>query len=366
MLTDRMLYVYETKNRHGNVAIYFWRGKGHRKMRIREKPGTPEFRVAYNAALALDTVSKSIRNKDRRIALPTPGTWAWLCHLYLSSGEFKQLGHQTCRRRRQLLEWTWDQPIAPAAKELFRDFPLPRLTTKALCVLRDRKADVPESANGLVKAIRQVFAWAMLPHVGHVTSNPARSVPYFESSGDGWHTWTIEEVEQYRACHPLGTKARLACDLLLYTGVRRSDVVMFGRQMVRDYWLHFTEVKGAKRQPKERKIPVLPELAASIAALPSDHLTYLVTEQGRPFTGNGFGNKFREWCDAAGLKHCSAHGLRKAGATIAAENGATTHQLMSIFGWETVKQADRYTKKADRKRLAGSAMHLLVASQEAG
>jgi integrase len=130
--------------------------------------------------------------------------------------------------------------------------------------------------------------------------------------------------------------------------------------MVRDGWLHFTEVKGRRRQPKERKIPVLPELAESIAATPSEHLTFLVTERGRPFTGNGFGNKFREWCDQAGLKRCSAHGLRKAGATIAAENGATTHQLMSIFGWETVKQAEHYTKRADRKRLAGDAMHLLA------
>lgn len=35
------------------------------------------------------------------------------------------------------------------------------------------------------------------------------------------------------------------------------------------------------------------------------------------------GNKMREWCDEAGLPQCSAHGLRKAGAAIAAERGAT-------------------------------------------
>lgn len=66
------------------------------------------------------------------------------------------------------------------------------------------------------------------------------------------------------------------------------------------------------------------------------------------------------WCDEAGLKHCSAHGLRKAAATIAAENGATAHQLMSIFGWTTLQQAEVYTKAAEQKRLAGSAMHLIL------
>jgi hypothetical protein len=60
------------------------------------------------------------------------------------------------------------------------------------------------------------------------------------------------------------------------------------------------------------------------------------------------------------LKHCSAHGLRKAGAAIAAENGATTKQLMSIFGWLTMKEAERYTQAAERKRLAGAAMKLLM------
>ena len=73
----------------------------------------------------------------------------------------------------------------------------------------------------------------------------------------------------------------------------------------------------------------------------------------------GFGNKFRDWCDQTGLPHCSAHGVRKAGATIAAENGATTKQLMSIFGWESIRQAEIYTRAADQKRMAADAMHLI-------
>jgi integrase len=63
-----------------------------------------------------------------------------------------------------------------------------------------------------------------------------------------------------------------------------------------------------------------------------------------------------ESCDAAGILDKSAHGLRKAAATRAAENGATAHELMAIFGWVDIKEAEIYTRAADRKRLAARAM----------
>ncbi|HJQ58079.1 MAG TPA: hypothetical protein VJ890_14310 [Vineibacter sp.] len=66
-------------------------------------------------------------------------------------------------------------------------------------------------------------------------------------------------------------------------------------------------------------------------------MAYIVTAFSMPFTASGFGNRFRKWCDVAGLPHCSAHGLLKAGAMIAADNGATGHQLMAIFGWASPK-----------------------------
>lgn len=91
---------------------------------------------------------------------------------------------------------------------------------------------------------------------------------------------------------------------------------------------------------------------ASIEAAEGDNLTFLVTQFGKPFTANGFGNWFRKRCNEAGLPHCTAHGLRKA--------GATEHQLMVTYGWESPKQAAIYTRKANRKKLAGEAMHLIV------
>src|SRR5262245_11328461 len=40
--------VYEDVDRHGNVRTYSWRGKGHRKVRIHEKPGSEEFDKRYH------------------------------------------------------------------------------------------------------------------------------------------------------------------------------------------------------------------------------------------------------------------------------------------------------------------------------
>jgi hypothetical protein len=103
-----------------------------------------------------------------------------------------------------------------------------------------------------------------------------------------------------------------------------------------------------------------PSVRAILEATPSGHMTYLVTEHGKPFTAPGFGNKFRDWCNQAGLPHCSAHGIRKFDATAAAENGATAHQLMAMFGWDSIRQAEHYTRKASQQKLATGAMHLLT------
>jgi integrase len=61
---------------------------------------------------------------------------------------------------------------------------------------------------------------------------------------------------------------------------------------------------------------------------------------------------FKAACKAAGIPNKSAHGIRKAAATRAANNGATVATLEAIFGWEGGNMAALYTKAADRKRLA--------------
>ncbi|WP_240536437.1 tyrosine-type recombinase/integrase [Bradyrhizobium genomosp. III] len=286
------------------------------------------------------------------------GTWRWLCTKYFAEcADYKRLDARTRHVRRLVLEATFEEPIAPGSPKYFRDMPVSKMTVDAVEVLRDRKSEFPEAANARVKAIRQVFKFGARKKLAAL--NPARDVPYIRSGSAGYHTWTVDEVRQYEERHPVGTKARLALALLIFTGQRRSDVVRFGKQHLRAGKLVFTQHKGRNRKPKKLVLPVLPALQKVIEASPCGDLTFLVNDLGRPFTDAGFGNKFRDWSDKAGLAHCTAHGLRKAGATMAANNGATSRQLMAIFGWDTLKEAERYTQSADQQRLAEAAMHML-------
>jgi integrase len=293
------------------------------------------------------------------------GTWKWLCTKYFSEcADYKRLDPRTRHVRRLILESTFDEPIAPGSPKRFGDMPLSKMTADGVEVLRDRKFEFPEAANSRVKAIRQVFKFGVRKKVA--AFNPARDVPYIKTGSTGYHTWTIEEVRQYEGRHPVGTKARLALALLMFTGQRRSDIVRFGKQHAKGGKLTFTQHKGRKRKPKKLVLPILAALQATIDESPCGDLTFLVTEFGKPFTEAGFGNKFREWCDQAGLPHCSAHGVRKAGATIAANNGATSRQLMAIFGWDSIRMAEEYTRRADQQRLAQDAMHLIEARDVKG
>jgi len=358
-LTIRLRYVYEDVDRHGNVRLYFWRGKGHRKVRLADAPGTEAFSARYHDLL------RTAATPPAASPIPARGTLKALCTKYFASATFRQLdAENTQRPRRGVLDNCLDEPIYPGAAETFGDFPVARLTTKSLRILRDRKEGLPEAANNRVRALRALFKWALADE--EVAHNPARDLAMIKHATGGHHTWTLEEVEQYKARHPAGTKARRALMLLLFTGVRRSDVVLLGRQLLRDGTLAFRPFKGRRRNAEMVEIDILPELAAELAHSPTTDLAFLVTERGRPHTANGFGNWFRDRCDEAGLHHCSAHGLRKAGATLAANGGASSQQLMAIFGWKTLKEAELYTQRANRRKLAKEGMKHLAREARGG
>ncbi len=57
----------------------------------------------------------------------------------LSAQEFRALGPTTRRVRRQILEGTYGEPIAPGKSETFGDCPLTHFRAKAIKVLRDQK-----------------------------------------------------------------------------------------------------------------------------------------------------------------------------------------------------------------------------------
>lgn len=344
----RLKYLVEDTDRHGNVRLYV-RKRGKQKIRLKQRLGTHEFLEEYWDAVKGRSTSTDERAK---ITPPDKGTLRWLCAQYYVSADYRGLTDRTRYVRRRILDGL-------CAKD--GDKPYALLEPRHVRKRRDERADKPEAANALIKALRQVFNFAVEYELAQ--RNPAKDVSYLKSGSEGFHSWTMDEVRKFEKQHPVGGKARLALALLLYTGQRRSDVVRLGPQHVRDGWITITQAKNKSRKPVTLSIPVLPELEDVLDRTPIGNLAFIVTEFGLPFTPNGFGNWFRKRCDEAGLPHCTAHGLRKAGAAIAAENGATERQLMAIFGWSTMKEAARYTKAARQKVLAASGMKLLSRDQ---
>lgn len=368
-VTD-LRYLYEDVDRYGQVRIYF-RRKGTLKVRMVEQIGSSAFLDEYRRAFAGEARPTLLQRPARPRA--DKDSLRWLVERYYDeSDDFSQLDDRTKHVRRLVLDRLCSLPTnsddaTPIGSMTYADMP-----PLAVRRIRDRDKDAPETGNSRLKALRQVFKFGISAQ--YCQHNPARDVAYIKTGSQGFHTWDMSEVQQFETAHPVGTKPRLALAILLYLGGRRSDAVNFGKQHVRSAdhmseelremhdgrWLQYTQHKNRKKKPVTLTLPILPELEEVLAASPLGDLTWLVTVFGKGFTPAGFGNWFRDQCNKAGLRHCTAHGLRKAGATRAADNGASAHQLMMIFGWSTLKQAELYTRQADQKRLAASGMRLIT------
>jgi integrase len=196
-----------------------------------------------------------------------------------------------------------------------------------------------------VKAMRGFFAWAV--EAGHVKSNPTDGVKIIEAATQGFASWTDDDVAAYRACWPLGTRQRVAFEVLRETGLRRGDAVRVGLPHVRDRVIRFVTEKTGERVA----IAVSAVLAAAIEAGPVGQTTFIVGASGKPMVKEAFGNIFRKWCNAAGVNK-SAHGLRKAAASADALDGYSDAELDAKFGWRGRKMASLYTRAASRERLS--------------
>lgn len=331
MVSIRLAYIVEDKDRHGNVRIYV-RVPGCPKVRIRETPGTAEFVAAYQAAIA---------QAPAKPGLPDASTFRGVCARYYASPVFDALDPSTRKWRRRYLDRICEKG---------GDRPIAMLQPRQVRRMYQELHATPGAARMLLKALKALFRWAIDEDL--VTFDPTRAVRVNQHATDGHHTWTLDEVEQFEERHPLGSKARLAMALMLYTGGRREDAVRLGPPHIRKGRVRFTQAKNEHRKPVKVDIPLYPNLAAAIDAHRSGHMTFLVTSFGKPFTTAGFGNWFRERCDEAGLPQCSAHGLRKAIASRLAEAGASGAELMAVTGHQSLEEVDTYIREARRSKMA--------------
>jgi len=345
-------------NRHGDDVLFVRRfGK---RVRIKEEKGTEAFAAAYAAAIArlseYAPLPTQVAPKNRE---GRKGTLRWLAQQYFASVEFLSLVEKSQGTRRRIIEECLEEPHSDKHPAPMGDCPLAELTPAKIKRLRDIKiaAGLKGAANNRKKYFSALCGWAVEESL--LKSNPCRDVKKAQYASNGFHTWTEDEIEQFAQRHPVGTKAMVGLGLLLMLGLRGQDVVSLGRQ-------HRTKgrpdapygtIRYVPKKTRYKRVtvsekPVMRALAEILDAGPCGDLTFLVTEYGKPFTVKGFQNWFRDRCNEAGLPHCTAHGLKKAGATICAENGASALQLMALFNWSNIKEAQPYIEAANRKKAA--------------
>lgn len=326
-------FVHGFVDRHGKPRFYF-RRPGFESKGLHGLPYSAEFMSDYEAALAGQPLPVGA-NRTRS------GTMWALALSYFASPAFRTLRPSTQRAYRGIIERLCKEHGDKRAVDLRREHVVRLMTARA---------KQPGAANGLRMALRVMMRHAV--EIGLRADDPTREVRAIRIKTNGHHSWTDDEIAQFEGHHPIGSRARLAFALLLYTGQRRGDVIQMGAQHIRNAALHVKQEKTGV----ELVIPVHPTLATIIAAAPRDHLTFVTTRLGGPFQGSAFSRWFRGQCDKAGLPHCSAHGLRKAAARRLAEAGCTTHEIGAITGHASLTELVRYTKAADQRRLAEAAM----------
>jgi integrase len=338
MSTIRIRYVDRFIDRHGHPRHYFRRPGGPR-IPLPGLPGSDEFISAYTAALD----GKQL-GPPRRGTRAGQGTFNRLALEYFASPDFLRLGPRTRYAYRLVIE----RFLAEHGHRLVRE--MRREDVKKIMA---RKAATPGGANDLLKKIRALMKFAIDAELR--PDDPTRRVKLYPEGEI--HTWTDDEISQFEARWPIGTRERMAFALFLFTGQRKSDVVRMAWTDIVGKAIKVVQAKtGAKLT-----IALHPDLQEILGRWPRRHVAILTTAFGKPFSIAGFGNMMGDAIRGAGLPaRCVSHGLRKAAARRLAEAGCSEKQIAAVTGHRTLKEVARYTRAADQERLAAQAVDKLT------
>src|SRR5262245_5730587 len=334
MTRIRLPYVHEYRDRHGKLRRYV-RRPGSRGIALPGLPGSPEFMQAYQDAMS---------GPVARARTPKAGTLAALAAEFFASTEFANLKASSQR----IYRVTLGPVLELDGHRLVRDLP----ADKARKIIQEIGTKRPGMANLTQSVLRRMFSFAMT--IGLRRDNPFDAVPQYKIGTH--HTWTDDELAVYETRWPLGTRERLAFDVLLYTAQRVGDVVRIQRSDIRYGVITLVQQKTGT----EVFVPLHAALARSIKAGPTKGLHLIGDKNGRPITPRRLSDMNSTAGKAASLApQCVAHGLRKAALRRLAEHGATSKEIQAVSGHRSLREIERYTQRADQQRLARAAIRTL-------
>ncbi len=328
-------YIQEYRDCRGKVRRYV-RRPGKPRVPLPGIPGSAEFMAAYESALAANApLPGAGRHKE--------GTIGALVVAFYDSASFANLKPSSQKPYRLVL----DKFSQEDGHRLVRDMP----RRAAVAIIQKIGKTRPGMANLTASIMKRLFTYAVKLELR--SDNPFIGIDTYD--GGEHRAWTDSEIAAYEAKHPLGTRQRLAFDLLLFTGQRVGDVAAMGRADV---------LTGAIPVKQEKtgavlSLPVHPNLLRSLRACPADGPAPL-NSYGRPMTKRSISALVARAARVAGLPHdCKAHGLRKSALTRLAQHSATTHEIAAVSGHKSLRQIQHYTAAVNQSRLARSAMERL-------
>jgi enterobacteria phage integrase len=290
---------------------------------------------AYQSAVARDVHAPASRHKE--------GTIGHLVVRFYRSAAFTNLAPSSQKAYRFIL----DKFARDDGHRLVRDMP----KSAAASIIEEIGAARPGMANLTAATLKRLFTYAVKMDMR--ADNPFIGIDTYE--GGEHRAWNDREIAAYEAKWPIGTRQRLALDLLLYTGQRVGDVAA----MRRDDLLNGAIPVKQEKTGADLLLPVHPNLMRSLKACPVDGPAPLNTND-RPMTKRSIADIVARAAQSAGLpRDCKTHGLRKAALTRLAQHGASTHEIRAVGGHKSLREVQRYTESVDQSRLARSAMSRL-------
>jgi integrase len=371
MATIKLKHVNSFYDRHGRLR-HQCRVPGRKSVGLKGLPGSDEFMAQYQAELAKAGVAATDIGAGRTKA----GTVNDAIVKYYKSDQFTEgLAAATQAMRRTILERF--RPMIARSGLSYGNGRIAHLRKDHIETLL--KGMTRDAQKNWLKTLRGLMAFAVDEKL--ITSDPTKDIKIKKAKmkSAGFKTWLEPQVEQYRQHHALGTMARLALELLLNIAARRYDVHVIGPQNLINgiKKLCWRPHKTLRTTGKMLKIRVLPSLQAALDAMPKPGrgtevpLAFLTNDYGKPFaSAAAFGNKFADWCRAAGLKpvmcddgrvrNYRAHGLRKAALRALAHAKATLPELMAVSGHASPEELLKYIEEVEQERMADQAMDRLA------
>lgn len=332
----RMPYVNEVTDRAGRKRYYF-RRHGVSAGILPGEPGSDEFLKAYADKLAG-------RTSDRADLAKLDRSFKALADDFFRSRSFTQLKPNSQRVYRSIITKMIDKNGHVPVRDI-----TPLKVERAIAAI---SAKTPALGNLSMSVFCRVFGHACRP-LHWISSNPASRMARNDTGRH--HTWTDDECDQFERHWPLGTRERLAYELLLCTGQRIGDVARMSRTAISRDGTRIRVVQ--EKTGEELLIPLLPQLRAAIDALPAKGMVLLADRNGRQMTTSGVAAFMLNARRFAQLpKRCVNHGLRHRCATLLAEAGCTPHEIMAVTGIRTLRIVQHYTQAAEQKALAERAL----------